>query len=90
MGENYELVAMKASGISLFRIMRPLIVIAVVITGTAFYFSNNIVPKTNLQFSTLLYSVRQQKPELILQSGVFVITSYSIHYTKLYEMLPIS
>jgi len=80
MGENYELVAMKASGISLFRIMRPLIVIAVVITGTAFYFSNNIVPKTNLQFSTLLYSVRQQKPELILQSGVFTneVDGYSI------------
>ena len=80
MGENYELVAMKASGISLFRIMRPLIVISIFITGLAFYFSNNIVPKTNLQFSTLLYSVRQQKPELILQAGVFTneVDGYSI------------
>lgn len=80
MGENYELVAMKASGISLFRIMRPLIVIAVLITSVAFYFSNEIVPRTNLRFSTLLYSVRQQKPELILQSGVFTneVDGYSI------------
>jgi len=80
LGENYELVAMKASGISLFRIMRPLIIIAIIITGIAFYFSNNIVPKTNLRFSTLLYSIRQQKPELILQPGIFTneIDGYSI------------
>lgn len=80
LGENYELVAMKASGISLFRIMRPLIVISTIITLVAFYFSNNVVPKTNLRFSTLLYSVRQQKPELILQSGIFTneVDGYSI------------
>lgn len=80
LGENYELVAMKASGISLFRIMRPLIIIAVIITGTAFYFSNNVLPKTNLRFSTLLYSVKKQRPELVLQSGVFTneMDGYSI------------
>lgn len=71
LGENYELVAMKASGISLFRIMKPLVIIAVIITGMAFYFSNSIIPKTNLKFSTLLYSVKQQKPEMIVQAGVF-------------------
>lgn len=80
LGENYELVAMKASGISLFRIFRPLIVIAVIITGIAFYFSNNVLPKTNLRFSTLLYSVKKQRPELILQTGVFTneMDGYSI------------
>ena len=40
LGENYELLAMKSSGISLFRIMKPLMVIAIFITGTAFYFAN--------------------------------------------------
>lgn len=80
LGEDYELVAMKASGISLVRIMRPLIVIAVLITGAAFYFSNNVVPKTNLRFSTLLYSVKNQKPEMVLQAGVFTneMDGYSI------------
>ena len=84
LGENYELVAMKASGISLFRIMRPLIVIAILITGIAFYFSNNILPKTNLKFSTLLYSVKKQRPELVLQEGVFTneIDGYSIKVGK--------
>lgn len=71
MGENYELVAIKSSGISLFRIMRPLIVIAILVTLIAFYFSNNILPYTNLKFTTLMISVKHQRPELVLQEGVF-------------------
>ncbi len=80
LGENYELVAMKASGISLFRIMRPLIVIAIFVTIIAFYFANNILPQTNLKFTTLMVSVKQQRPELVLQPGVFTneIDGYSI------------
>lgn len=80
LGENYELVAIKSSGISLFRIMRPLIFIAIVITFTAFYFANNILPQTNLRFTTLLYSVKEQRPELVLQEGVFTneVDGYSI------------
>ena len=80
LGENYELLAMKSAGISLFRIMRPLFVIAVIVTVTAFYFSNNILPHTNLRFITLLYSVKEQNPELVLREGVFTdeLTDYSI------------
>ena len=80
LGENYELVAMKSSGISLFRIMRPLVFIAIIVTLCAFYFSNNILPTTNLRWSTLLWSIKQQKPELILQEGVFTneIDGFSI------------
>ncbi|MCG6186442.1 LptF/LptG family permease [Maribellus maritimus] len=80
LGENYELVAIKSSGISLFRIMRPLIVIAVFVTFTAFYFSNYVLPHTNLRFTTLLYSVKEQRPELVLQEGVFTneMDGYSI------------
>ena len=80
MGENYELVAMKASGISLFRIMRPLVVITLLLTMTAFYFSNNILPKTNLKFYSLLYSVKRQKPEMVIKEGVFSndMDNYSI------------
>lgn len=80
LGENYELVAMKSAGISLFRIMKPLIVIAILITFTAFYFSNNIIPKTNLKFQTLMFSVKKQRPDLVLQSGIFTneMDGYSI------------
>ncbi len=84
LGENYELVAMKSSGISLFRIMRPLLVVAVLITGTAFFFANNVLPHTNLRFTTLLFSIRNQRPELVLKEGVFTseIDGYSIRIGK--------
>ncbi len=80
LGENYELVAMKSAGISLFRIMKPLIFIAALVTFLAFYVANNILPSTNLKFTTLMYSVKQQRPELVLQEGVFTneIDDYSI------------
>ncbi|MDD4145042.1 MAG: LptF/LptG family permease [Prolixibacteraceae bacterium] len=80
LGENYELVAMKSSGISLISIMKPLFFIAIIVTAIAFYFSNNILPNTNLRFTTLLWSVKQQRPELVLQEGVFTneMDGYSI------------
>ena len=80
LGENYELVAMKSSGISLIRIMKPLFIFAIFISIVAFYFANNILPVTNLKTTALLYSVRQQRPELVLQEGVFTneIDGYSM------------
>lgn len=80
LGENYELVAMKSSGISLFNIMRPLVFVAIIMSGVAFFFANNILPYTNLRLQTLLYSIRQQRPELVLKEGVFTndVDGYSI------------
>jgi lipopolysaccharide export system permease protein len=85
LGENYELVAMKSSGISLFRIMKPLILGAVLISCTAFFFANYVLPHTNLRFTTLLYSVKQQRPEMVLKEGVFTndIDGYSIRVGKI-------
>lgn len=80
LGENNELLAMKSAGISLPRILTPLIVLTIFISVGAFFFSNNVLPYTNLKISTLLYSVKQQKPELIIKEGVFtnLIEGYSI------------
>jgi len=80
LGENYELIAMKASGISLIRIMRPLLLLAVFLCCFAFYFQNNILPRTNLKFGALMVSVKRQKPEMIIKEGVFTndIDGYSI------------
>ncbi len=71
LGENYELTAMKASGISLFRIMKPLIIVTVIVCGVAFWFSNNVLPVANLKFYSLLYSVRHARPELELKEKVY-------------------
>lgn len=71
MGEHYELVAMKAAGISLSRIMKPLIIVSIAISGLAFYFSNVVLPVANLKFLSLLYDVREKKLAFNLREGVF-------------------
>ncbi|MFN9798832.1 MAG: LptF/LptG family permease, partial [Bacteroidota bacterium] len=64
LSENNELTAMKSSGSSLFRIMRPLVVFTVILSISAFIFANNIWPIANLKFRSLLYSIVQQRPAL--------------------------
>ncbi len=71
LGERYELVAMKAAGISLRRIMMPLIVLSVVISIGAFFFSNIMLPIANLKFRSILYDVRQQKLALNIPEGIY-------------------
>jgi lipopolysaccharide export system permease protein len=71
LGEHYELVTMKAAGISLSRIMRPLIIVSIFISALAFYFSNVVLPMANLKFLSLLFDVREKKLAFNLKEGVF-------------------
>lgn len=71
LGESYELVAAKASGISIFRMFRPMLVIMLFIGIFGFFVSNILIPQANLKRGSLLYDVRQQKPSLALKEGVF-------------------
>ncbi len=71
LGEHFELTAMKASGVSLIKVMRPLIVLMVAIGIGAFFFQNNVLPIAQTKMWTLLFSMRQKSPELEIPEGVF-------------------
>ncbi|WP_430812852.1 MULTISPECIES: LptF/LptG family permease [unclassified Carboxylicivirga] len=71
LGENYELTAIKASGVSLLRTMKPLIYVTIITSVLAFGFSNNVLPWANLKLYTLLWSVKQKKPELEIKEQIF-------------------
>lgn len=71
LGENFELTALKASGISLPRIVAPLIIASVILTFSAFLFANYVLPKTNLKMGSLLYDITNQRPELQIREGIF-------------------
>lgn len=70
-GEKFELTAMKASGISLLKVMSPLIVFISFISVGAFFFQNYILPMSQVKMYTLLFSMRQKSPELEIPEGVF-------------------
>jgi lipopolysaccharide export system permease protein len=84
MGEHYELVAIKSAGVSLRRVMAPLVIVSVMISGLAFYFSNVILPVANLKFLSLLYDVREKKLAFNIKEGVFYngIEGYVIRVGK--------
>jgi len=71
LAERYELAAMKSSGISLARIMQPLIILSIGMAGLSFIFSNYLIPIANLKFKSRLYDIRTQKPALSLEESVF-------------------
>jgi len=71
MGEHYELVAFKSAGISLRRIMWPMVMISFVLVLAAFFFSNNVLPVANLKSLSLLYDVRQHRPAFNITEGIY-------------------
>ena len=71
LGERFELTAMKASGVSLFKTMRPLIVLMSFVAIGAFFFQNNVLPIAQTKMWTLLYSMRQKSPEVEIPEGTF-------------------
>ena len=80
-GERFELLAMKAAGISLIKIMRPLIFFTLFICGVSFYFQNVIGPKAQGKLWTLLWSIKQKSPELDIPEGMFYdeIDGYNLY-----------
>ncbi|WP_295720990.1 LptF/LptG family permease [Mucilaginibacter sp.] len=84
LGENYELVAIKAAGISLSRAMYPMVVIISILSAAAFFFSDYMLPVANLKYFSLLYDARQQKSADLLPEGVFSASfpGYTIRVKK--------
>ena len=71
LGESFELVAIKSSGISLMRFMRPLFYFVLLVCGVAFLFNNYVLPRANLKFFTMLSDIRLSKPAFDLRPGEF-------------------
>ena len=80
-GERFELLAMKAAGISLLKIMRPLIVFIALVSCVSFFFQNVIGPRAQTKLGTLLISMKQKSPEVDIPEGVFYdeIDGYNLY-----------
>jgi len=78
LGENFELVAIKSAGISLRRAMYPMLLVVMILSIAAFFFSDYMLPKANLKYFSLLYDARQQKSANFFPEGVFS-NSFSPH-----------
>ena len=71
LGETYELVALKSSGISLLKILFPLTIFVIIIAYGSFLFSNYVMPIANLKNGSMLYDIQKKKPALNIKEGIF-------------------
>ena len=70
-GENNELLAMKAAGIPLLRILSPLMILSVLISVAAFFASNNLIPVAYENIYTLRDDIGKTKEEIKIPTGIF-------------------
>lgn len=85
-GERYELAAMKAAGISLTRVMTPLLGVATILAILLFFFSNNIIPDFQKKAKNMLFNIAQTKPALNFTAGQFIdqIPGYMVKFDKIH------
>lgn len=71
LGENYELASLKSAGMSLMKIMQPLLAFIILLSVLCFLFSNYTLPYIHLKSGRLLYDVREAKPTLNIKEGIY-------------------
>lgn len=71
LAENNELTALKSSGLSLFRILRPLTQTVILIAATTFFFSNYVIPVANLKWHAIIFDIQETKVGMLLTPGSY-------------------
>jgi lipopolysaccharide export system permease protein len=71
LAENNELTALKSSGLSLYRIMRPLTIVVTIIALATFYFANYVIPVANFKWHSLIYDIQNTKIAAVITPGVY-------------------
>lgn len=84
LAEHNELTALKSSGLSLYRILRPLTMVVLFICLGTFYFANFVIPVANLKWRSLIYDIQETKISTILTPGKYnnQLDGYSIKIEK--------
>jgi len=87
LSENNELTALKSSGLSLLRIMRPLIFVVLIIASCTFYFANYVIPVANLKWHSIIYDIQNTKIAAILSPGAYTkeLDGYAIKVDEVNE-----
>ena len=71
LSERYELSALKSAGVSLFRIMAPIVGCGILVAAFSLYTSDKLIPLSMLKFQSRLWDIRNQKPALSLEESIF-------------------
>ena len=86
MGENYELSALKASGIPLHRVISPLFILTIFMSIGLYFFLDHVMPSTQKKARNMLFEIATKKPTLNFREGVFIsgIPGFKIKVGNIY------
>ena len=84
---NNEVTVMKSSGMSLYRMMTPVLIVSIILTILLFEFNNRVLPDANHRLKVLMIDIRRKIPTLTLHPGIFStdIPGYAVLVRKTYE-----
>ena len=87
LSQHNEITAMKAGGMSILKMLRPVLAASGVVAGLLVLFNNHVLPEANHRAKVLSIDIRQKRPTLNIVAGYFSqdIPGYSIHVRKTYE-----
>ena len=93
LSRDNEIVAIKATGISLFRLILPLLIVGLILSLTLVVFNDKVVPYAHYTARKALVEVGVKNPTAALEPGVFidsfegcVLFIYGIEQNKLYNV----
>ncbi len=72
MAQDHEITALKASGLSLYRIMTPVLAGAALLCGVMILFNNYVLPESNHRLASLLIDIGQKRPTVNIEPGIYV------------------
>ncbi|MBN2070650.1 MAG: LptF/LptG family permease [Candidatus Krumholzibacteriota bacterium] len=75
-----EITAMKSSGISLYRMIIPVLIASIILGAALIYYNNAILPETNHKCLNLYIDIQKMKPTLEIRENIFsdAIKGYTI------------
>ncbi len=71
MSADNEIVALKASGISLYRLIAPALTAAALLAGFLIWFNNAVLPESNHRLAQLIRDISRKKPTINIEPGVW-------------------
>ncbi len=79
-----EIMAFKANGVNMFRLIQPVLIASTFLTAGMIYFNDVILPETNHKFRKLMIAIHRKHPVLSIEEGVFInsFDGYQIHINK--------
>ena len=88
MGSDNELTAMRATGVSVLQMLRPVLITGALLTVANFFFVDQVLPKTNLRLLNLQVDIARKKPTFRLVEQVLNDLSPSLYWIQASRIEP--